>query len=50
MNKLPVVTHRYDGLFQMLNGFIRSKLLLTGIELKVLPTSFTHMDLDIARK
>ena len=35
MKKLPEVTLSYESLYQMLIAPIRSKLLLTGIELKV---------------
>ena len=35
MKKLPEVTLSYEGLYKMLIAPIRSKLLLTGIELKV---------------
>ncbi len=35
MKKLPEVNHSFEGLYRMLIGPIRSKLLLTGIELKV---------------
>ena len=35
MKKLPEVNLSYEGLYKMLIAPIRSKLLLTGIELKV---------------